>query len=158
MIYIDGGRCKGCGNCLEVCPPGAITLVSGVANIDQGRCTGCETCVQACPEGAILVVTEMGEEGAVLPSVSPISSITLRKPISPSLSVGKKAVPLVVSALALVGREIAPRFLLYLADILNREGSQSSALASPPRAASGEKGDGGSRFRRRRGGKSRWKS
>lgn len=117
MVYVDGDRCTGCGACLEICPQGAIELVGGLANIDGGRCTGCEACVQACPEGAILVVTEPAGERAVVPGVSPLSSIVPGRLASPPLSLGNRAVPLVVSTLTFLGREVAPRLIPRMLDV-----------------------------------------
>jgi len=50
--------CKGCGNCVEVCPFGAVELEQTsekrkVANVDQVKCKGCGCCVSACPSGAM---------------------------------------------------------------------------------------------------------
>lgn len=62
-IQVDGEECKGCGLCVEACPPKVIGLREGLnhygyrtaENMGAG-CTGCGICFLACPEpGAITV-------------------------------------------------------------------------------------------------------
>ncbi len=58
--------CKGCGNCLEACAQGAISVDVSQANLDAGKkghavinrnqCILCGYCVEACPEFSIRVV------------------------------------------------------------------------------------------------------
>jgi heterodisulfide reductase subunit A len=55
---VDKNLCTGCGNCVEVCAFGAISMHSreGVldsSHIDPLLCTGCGNCVVACPVKAI---------------------------------------------------------------------------------------------------------
>lgn len=58
MFY--GGRstcrdgCLGFGDCVEVCPSGAISVKNGVALVDRERCTGCLLCAKFCPKGLIV--------------------------------------------------------------------------------------------------------
>jgi ferredoxin len=67
---IDPERCSLCGNCLEVCVPGAIigekkqSYRSGYLpfEIRQKRCTKCGGCVKVCPSGAIEVIKKREEE------------------------------------------------------------------------------------------------
>lgn len=49
-------RCDGCGDCIEVCPAGAITMERpGVPRIDRRLCNGCFQCVEACKREALVV-------------------------------------------------------------------------------------------------------
>src|SRR5580700_9725768 len=93
MVRIDGNECKGCGLCVEACPPnhpndkdpslgtpGKVLRLSEELNHYGYRtamyagagCTGCGICFMACPEpGAItvyrLVVAAASGRGRVIP-------------------------------------------------------------------------------------------
>jgi len=62
-VAIDTQECKGCGLCVDACPPKCLTLMEelnpyGVhpARYTGEHCTGCGICFYACPEpGAITV-------------------------------------------------------------------------------------------------------
>ena len=63
----DWDKCTGCGNCADICPNEAITMVEmpeikskpeeGIKNerpkIDYGRCCFCGLCVDICPPGSL---------------------------------------------------------------------------------------------------------
>jgi len=61
----DWNRCTGCGNCADICPNEAITMVEvaevapkpGEKNerpqLDYGRCCFCGLCVDICPPGSL---------------------------------------------------------------------------------------------------------
>jgi ferredoxin len=53
--YIDETRCTGCGQCVPLCPMGAIHLGFEVSSIGPHECSECGTCLRAnvCPEDAI---------------------------------------------------------------------------------------------------------
>ena len=57
VATVHSGACSGCGECVEACPFGAISLVPGdggeVAAIDRAGCKGCGACAPVCPEDAI---------------------------------------------------------------------------------------------------------
>jgi NAD-dependent dihydropyrimidine dehydrogenase PreA subunit len=53
MVHIDSTKCNGCGNCVEVCPQGAITIDNDIAVVNQGLCVQCGDCLEICPVGAI---------------------------------------------------------------------------------------------------------
>lgn len=49
--------CLGFGDCIEVCPFGAIYINKyGIAEVDSLKCTGCGLCVKACPQKIIKLV------------------------------------------------------------------------------------------------------
>jgi len=52
-VWVDVMLCSGCGECVAMCPEGAITMVDGKARIGEETCTGCGACADACPENAI---------------------------------------------------------------------------------------------------------
>lgn len=60
---VDVEKCAGCGQCVEVCAPGGLTLVDAPAGskagqvvaFDQSRCAGCAACFLACKTGALTV-------------------------------------------------------------------------------------------------------
>lgn len=70
MFFVDGDRCTGCGDCVSVCPQGAISLRDDVAVIDQALCDKCGDCAEACPDGAVRarapVYAELGKGGEMM--------------------------------------------------------------------------------------------
>ena len=67
MVRVDVDECKGCGLCVEACPPRVLSLSEQLNHsgyrtaMYAGRgCTGCGICFMACPEpGAITVLRAM---------------------------------------------------------------------------------------------------
>ena len=64
IVYLDADRCKGCGFCVEFCPP-KVLILSEEFNakgyhpprlIDPENCTGCDLCGMYCPDFAIFAV------------------------------------------------------------------------------------------------------
>ncbi len=57
VAVVHAHACTGCGECVETCPFGAISLVGGdggeTAAIDAAGCKGCGACAPICPENAI---------------------------------------------------------------------------------------------------------
>ncbi|HUL32603.1 MAG TPA: 4Fe-4S binding protein [Candidatus Eisenbacteria bacterium] len=62
-VTVDQDECKGCGVCIEACPPECLELQPGLnaygvhpARYTGEKCTGCGVCFYVCPEpGAITV-------------------------------------------------------------------------------------------------------
>jgi 2-oxoglutarate ferredoxin oxidoreductase subunit delta len=63
-LRVDTDECKGCGLCIEACPPKVIRLIDHLnqysyrtATYAGAGCTGCGICFLVCPEpGAITVL------------------------------------------------------------------------------------------------------
>jgi 2-oxoglutarate ferredoxin oxidoreductase subunit delta len=64
LVEMNVQECKGCGLCVEACPPKCLKLAAGLnhygyhpAEYLGTGCTGCGICFYACPEpGAIRVL------------------------------------------------------------------------------------------------------
>jgi UDP-glucose 4-epimerase len=52
--------CTGCGECVDVCIAGAISIMGGRAVINGDYCKGCGNCVAACPEDAVVMRLDDG--------------------------------------------------------------------------------------------------
>jgi len=50
---VDPAKCTGCEDCVEVCPPQCISMADGRAAIEERFCEECGECVDECEEGAI---------------------------------------------------------------------------------------------------------
>jgi NAD-dependent dihydropyrimidine dehydrogenase PreA subunit len=78
MLRVDADECKGCGLCVEACPPKAIRLSDRLNHsgyrtaIYAGKgCTGCGICFMACPEpGAITVMRQANRKAPVVTGTS----------------------------------------------------------------------------------------
>jgi heterodisulfide reductase subunit A-like polyferredoxin len=60
VSVVDQNLCRGCGQCVEVCPYGAPVLVDisegvKVSQIQEALCKGCGACAVACPTGAAAI-------------------------------------------------------------------------------------------------------
>ena len=77
LLKIDDEECKGCGLCIEACPPKVIVLGDRLnrygyrtAVYKGTECTGCGICFMACPEpGAITVLRAIVNRSSI-PNVS----------------------------------------------------------------------------------------
>lgn len=47
--------CLGFGDCLNVCPTGAIEIKDRLAKINTNKCIGCGLCAKACPNNIIVI-------------------------------------------------------------------------------------------------------
>ena len=55
VSFVDVTKCSGCGDCVSVCPVGAIKIFNGKALVDPNKCIGCQFCVSVCQQGAIKI-------------------------------------------------------------------------------------------------------
>ena len=53
-----GYGCIGFGDCMDVCPKNAISIINGIARVDRQSCIGCGLCVRTCPNGLIALIEE----------------------------------------------------------------------------------------------------
>jgi NAD-dependent dihydropyrimidine dehydrogenase PreA subunit len=74
LLRVDGEECKGCGLCVEACPPKVIHMSERLnhygyrtATYAGAGCTGCGICFMACPEpGAITVLRAVSHAAAIV--------------------------------------------------------------------------------------------
>lgn len=52
QIKIDNEKCTQCGDCMDICPVGAIIVESGHMTVTD-KCVFCCACVGDCVTGAI---------------------------------------------------------------------------------------------------------
>ena len=77
LLRVDGNECKGCGLCVEACPPKVIALSDKLnhygyrtAMYAGSGCTACGICFMVCPEpGAITVLRAVRGAGGALSGV-----------------------------------------------------------------------------------------
>ena len=72
VVYVDIKRCKGCGFCIEFCPPDVLEFSEEFNAqgyhfprlVDPEGCTGCDLCGLYCPDFAIYAVMIKKEQSA----------------------------------------------------------------------------------------------
>lgn len=52
---VNENECIGCGECKNVCPAQAITMIEHRPSIDRSKCIRCFCCQEFCPKGAMKV-------------------------------------------------------------------------------------------------------
>jgi electron transport complex protein RnfB len=62
---VDQDRCIACGDCIESCQFGALSIPEYVCTVDYTRCVGCGLCGVVCPTSSMRL--ERRPEGEVLP-------------------------------------------------------------------------------------------
>ncbi len=84
MVKVNSEECKGCGLCVESCPPKCLELEAGLnqygvhpARYTGEGCTGCGICFYCCPEpGAItvyrLAAPKVAANAAEVPSAATV--------------------------------------------------------------------------------------
>ncbi len=53
VARVDSERCMGCGECVDACQFGALSVRSGRAVVAYDACMGCGVCSARCPNGAV---------------------------------------------------------------------------------------------------------
>ncbi len=62
---VDEDGCIACGDCVESCQFGALSIPEYICMVDDTRCVGCGLCAVACPTGSMQL--ERRPEGEVPP-------------------------------------------------------------------------------------------
>jgi NAD-dependent dihydropyrimidine dehydrogenase PreA subunit len=72
LLRVDVNECKGCGLCIEACPPNAIHLSDELnhygyrtATYNGTGCTGCGICFFACPEPGAITILRLRRGAAI---------------------------------------------------------------------------------------------
>ncbi|MBI3930688.1 MAG: 4Fe-4S binding protein [Chloroflexi bacterium] len=69
---IDLDKCTGCGDCVEFCPLGIVSLVNNKVTIVRPEdCIYCTDCELFCPHGAVSCPFEIVLAGTGAPPSSP---------------------------------------------------------------------------------------
>ncbi len=53
MVFVESGKCTGCGSCVKVCHEHCMSLVGKKVTIDFEACSTCTQCIATCPEKAL---------------------------------------------------------------------------------------------------------
>jgi 2-oxoglutarate ferredoxin oxidoreductase subunit delta len=76
LLRVDENECKGCGLCVEACPPKVIHLSEELnhygyrtASYAGTGCTGCGICFMACPEPGAITVLRLLSRMAAAPGL-----------------------------------------------------------------------------------------
>ncbi len=62
-VVVDDELCIGCGDCLEHCQFGSLSMPEDICVVDYSRCVGCGLCATVCPSDALYL--ERRPEGEV---------------------------------------------------------------------------------------------
>ena len=65
---VDAELCIGCGDCVERCQFGALSVPEDVCEVDYGRCVGCGLCACVCPTDALRLERRPEGESAPTPA------------------------------------------------------------------------------------------
>jgi Pyruvate/2-oxoacid:ferredoxin oxidoreductase delta subunit len=77
QMQVDVEECKGCGLCVEACPPKAIVMGERLnhygyctAAYKGAGCTGCGICFMVCPEPGAITVFRLVKKERGVPSAT----------------------------------------------------------------------------------------
>jgi len=82
---VDAEVCAGCGDCMERCQFGALSVPEEVCVVDYARCVGCGLCATVCPTGALHLARR--PEGEVPPPPADIKEWMVQRAQERSLSI-----------------------------------------------------------------------
>lgn len=82
---VDDGLCAACGECIEHCQFGALSLPEYACVVDCTHCVGCGLCIVACPTGAVQL--ERRPEGEVPPPPADLKEWMVRHAEQRNLSI-----------------------------------------------------------------------
>jgi Fe-S-cluster-containing hydrogenase component 2 len=157
MVYVNDTACNGCGDCVDVCPTGALIFQNNHAFIQQDICEGCEVCIDACPHGAILSeeIAPVSQEVIRIPETPATGSTSLADHVE-QVPIREIVLPAIGSMLLWTGRELVPRLAEMALRYLDRR-NQSLApnmnkqnLTMRDRQPSKRQGNGQRRRQRQR--------
>lgn len=119
MIAIKYEDCNGCGDCVDICPTGAIILQNNKAVVDEVLCEGCQVCVDSCLQGAIVFRDSIPAKPEVV-RITEIRPRDLVQDDTRESSLRGMALPAIGSFLLWTGREILPRLADLAVNYLDR--------------------------------------
>ena len=78
--YYNGSKlctcgCLGYGDCMHVCPQGAISIIDRIAVVDKAKCIGCGLCAKACPNG-LIAIRRISQKTDIFCSSSELAKVT----------------------------------------------------------------------------------
>ena len=81
-VAVNTEECKGCGLCVESCPPKVLELAPDLnaygvhpAHYKGTACTGCGICFYACPEPGAITVYRAVVQKTVAPEVKHAATV-----------------------------------------------------------------------------------
>jgi NAD-dependent dihydropyrimidine dehydrogenase PreA subunit len=119
VIAINYEDCNGCGDCVDICPTGAIILQNNKAVVDEVLCEGCQVCVDSCPQGAIVNRDSIPAKPEVV-RITETRPRDLVRDEARESSLRGMALPALGSFLLWTGREILPRLADLAVNYLDR--------------------------------------
>jgi len=66
-IVVDAEACIGCGECVDRCQFGALSMPDDISVVEEVRCVGCGQCATVCPTDALQLVRRPEDETPPLP-------------------------------------------------------------------------------------------
>ena len=138
MVYVNDINCNGCGECVDVCPTGALVFQNKRAFIDQELCQGCEVCMEVCPNGAILSGDWVPVSRDVIHMPETVSA-QVHSPTEQAdpIDLRDALLPAMGSILLWAGRELVPRLADLTLGYLDRKIQSAQSISTERREFSG---------------------